>query len=398
MAKSVRELLKEANQEVLDQYIADLGGEKSIFNLKVMKEIMNKSFGEANNQIIQPTTETIIDYFINWGYSRDYIYAENTANLKRMLDNSRIGYTVLIHFPELVITNSKKLSHNIKDLYVKFDVGIDGKMNSGLSGIRTSLTRDECASHYMHSHLPTFDLMNMRFMHFCTGEGEINQVIYLLGSNFDEVNFTLFCLHLKNYVIWESLEGNPYRRMVDIGLNGGTRTTITQDRIDKVVSILKSTLFNDPKLSVFDLFKFTISDSSIIATPTDEFEKWAADYIMKVDHKEIDKYKADNTWLLCRKDEVGNSYPIGGPRNTTRIAHQTTPILKFKGEDKFFTVLNQENEIKATKYLRPEITQKLCWSLTREFTKIALNSKGIEEQESAPVSFSEVAEPDLFPL
>src|SRR5260221_2141765 len=331
-----------ANKKVLEDYIEELQSDDIISSLKVMKEIMNKSFGEENNQIIQPSIESIREQFTLMGHYDGFISDNNPEALKSALNNYRVGYQVIIYFPELKITNSKKLSHIIKDLYVQFIVGKDARMSSHIYGIRTSITRDEYFSNYIHSHLPGVDFTNLRFTMFCTGSGEINQVIALLSSKFDEINFTLVCLHLKNYVIWESLEGNPYRNMSNIGLSGTTGSIgITQ--IIKVVSILNSALFNDCNKPLEKMFKFTINNSSVIVSSTDDFEKWAANYIMKVDKDQIDRYKPDNIWLLCRKDDTGQYFPATINRHTQRITHQTTPILKFKGQDKFFTVTNQEN-------------------------------------------------------
>lgn len=389
-------------QKVIDNHIKELGGEETINSIKIMKEILNKSFGEENNQIIQPSLESFEEQFKIFGYYDGYICCHTSTQVREYLRNYKIGYQIIIYFPEVTITNSIKNSHVIKDLYVKFIFGEDARMYPAMWGVRTTLSTDECLAQYMHSHLPSYNPSVINFNHFCTGEGEINQVIALLSTKFDEVNFTLLCLHLKVYVGWESIEGTPYRHISNIGIAGTgnlRRNEIASIYVDKVVGILKSAMFHggDSK-KIRDSLSYRITQASVLVEATEDFEKWAADYIMKVDKNEIEKYKNDNLWLLCVKDEAGNYFQPDLQRNNRRIIAQTTPILKFKGQDKFLTITKQTNEIKSEKYLNPIITQKFCWSLTRDFTKIALNSKGIEEQEDTTISIPEVAEPDLFPL
>jgi len=393
-----RELSKK-KKEAIKSYFEDLPDEKTLEVLKTMKEIMNKSFGEEKNQIIQPVEENINDYYTEMGYTRTFIHDITDDQFIRGLKDSGIGYTIIIKFPEVTISNSKKMSHVIKDLYVKFSVKKDGKFGGDIKGVRTIISEEEFHTRYMHSHLPAFSPESIRFDNFCTGEGPINQVISLLRSKFDETNFTLFCLHLKNYVAWESLEGNPYMHMEYIGTNMGRTSgnTITIEAETNTIATLKAAIL-DPKISdAVKLLHISINTDRIAIESTEEFEIWAANFMQKVDFMSIDRSSNMNS-ILCYKDGSGNYVPSSINRTRQRIAHQTTPIFKFKGEDKFLTVIKQDNEIQATKYLSPSITQELCGDLSRGFTKIAIEAKGFEEQEDTPECLREVAEPDLFPL
>lgn len=187
---------------------------------------MNKWFGPENNQIARPTAQSFAFYILKkdglLDSNRKHKY--DLTSVKHIIEPG-VRYsnqyclrfnlcTVYVRFPELTITNSEGASHDIKDLWVLFSV--DPKFSiSDLRGIRSQLTRQEAISGYMHSHLHSALLDNrsnaIEAENFCLGQGEINQVITKLAlGGYQAIDFTLFCLHLKNYVVWESIEGVPY--------------------------------------------------------------------------------------------------------------------------------------------------------------------------------------------
>jgi hypothetical protein len=98
-------------------------------------------------------------------------------------DEKEAGYIqITIHFPEVIITNSKRLSHTIKDLFVRFNIYTcdRGKVRfSRLYGKRTTFDIKELIHGYCHSHLPkryTYFLED-NFTQWCLGTTEIDTIL-----------------------------------------------------------------------------------------------------------------------------------------------------------------------------------------------------------------------------
>lgn len=128
-------------------------------------------------------------------------------------DSNDTGYLYL-RYPQLTITNSLGIVHNIEDLVViiNFDY-IRGKL-TGLSGRRWAWTKEELHYGYSHSHLST---SIGRFQDFCQGGNSIFAK-FMAGMNKTNTpeEFELFLAQLKEYLSWESVEGRPYRWIGEI--------------------------------------------------------------------------------------------------------------------------------------------------------------------------------------
>ena len=123
-----------------------------------------------------------------------------------------LNIDVVIHFPEITITNENDKSHTIRDLYVKVLVEYTGQLfNSSMDGRRTTFTMDEIKSGYNHSHLPSYSFNDWKS--FCRGSGPINHTINHMISVFDIDYWRLFCIELDLYVRTESLAGVPYKKL-----------------------------------------------------------------------------------------------------------------------------------------------------------------------------------------
>jgi hypothetical protein len=154
-------------------------------------------------------------------------------------------YEVTIRFPEFVIQNGKGLYHTIKDLYVFFKLKPKGGMMGKLQGKRGTLSYQEAACGYRHSHLPSEgygvrggnrnrrgqvrDLNEAGFQSFCLGSSEIQELVSLWNSDrfkFSQEEFELLLYQIDAYVRWESLQGGPHFRIANIGVGGNVNQFI----------------------------------------------------------------------------------------------------------------------------------------------------------------------------
>ncbi len=132
---------------------------------------------------------------------------------------------VIIHFPEIQISNSDQITHTIRDLYVRIHIDLferdeedeeedEMQLNIQVMGVRTTFTLPEVLNKYMHSHLSTGGFG--KWMNFCLGKSDFGILISNITLDPTEEQWQLFFLSLDRYVRWESIEGGPYFKIRDI--------------------------------------------------------------------------------------------------------------------------------------------------------------------------------------
>lgn len=187
-------------------------------------EIFNDFFGEENVDMQGFPT---IDSFCRLHKDREFI-----DNLR---DTLRVEYTgfILVHFPEVKITNEHDRFVVCKHFYVKVGIKANGK-SVGYFGInRSEYQRSHLLSDYMHSHcngIPKSNFAN--FLSPCLGSGPIRSTLSTLSISYDESIWELFCLELEKYMGTESLNGGPYRYLEKIGKTDNYRYGISDFQMD----------------------------------------------------------------------------------------------------------------------------------------------------------------------
>lgn len=130
---------------------------------------------------------------------------------------------IYVWWPNVKVTNENNRSINIKDLYAKVTVQLDGRIpyeNRGFGLNRATYTRAQFLSGYMHSHIESIPRGNLSsFMSPCLGRGPINETIGTLKNEYSELTWMLFCQELAMYVTVESINGGPWKRLENVGAN-----------------------------------------------------------------------------------------------------------------------------------------------------------------------------------
>lgn len=155
------------------------------------------------------------------------------------------SYGVVIHFPELHLTNSKEQKHFIKDLYTRFDVKIrfdafgssNYKANIDFLGCRTHVSLKEYRCGYAHSHLPTDGSYNMN--PFCLGSSQFGFMLSNLKENMMDEDWRMVFYSLERYLNWESLEGGPHYCMKNIDYRADGQSnllTLLKPEADRLLS------------------------------------------------------------------------------------------------------------------------------------------------------------------
>ena len=132
---------------------------------------------------------------------------------------------VLIHYPETKVTNEYEDSTTIYDSYIKFNINRFGRLQDSFTMARTTYTREQLDSNYMHSHANGIYISNdgIEFSHCCLGTGPIATTVNSLNEDFDSDIWRLFCVELDRYIETESISGGPYNRLSYIGNNASYR-------------------------------------------------------------------------------------------------------------------------------------------------------------------------------
>lgn len=133
-------------------------------------------------------------------------------NAYENLDNA-YKYSITILFPNIKIVNNRGESHTIRDLYVLIQMDSVYRLKPVVYGWRGTLTDEEYAASYLHSHLKAGYFST--FTNFCMGshDNQVMNELQLLAIDYDESKFDTFLLLLTNMVAYESLEGGPHIRI-----------------------------------------------------------------------------------------------------------------------------------------------------------------------------------------
>lgn len=246
--------------------------------------------------------ETKVDFQVDKGFKDavETLIAEG-ENLEDTLNSPLLplcefSYIILVHFPNVTITNEKDNSVDIHDLYVKVPLDYAGKQAKRFEMIVTTFTKVLYESHYTHSHLPSGSLCNGKsyFQRPCLGEGPIGTTCTILRDENNENIWRLFCVELARYVTVESIAGVPYYRMEYIGRNNSNKEIIFSDtscRISSEISfIIKEAIRNLINRKVFtfkyvnNTYSFADNDASLIRLISNEF---IAIYNKRFNNKEL---------------------------------------------------------------------------------------------------------------
>lgn len=126
---------------------------------------------------------------------------------------------IMVWWPTVKVSNENNKYVHIQDLYAKIPVTLDGRIpyeSIGFQLNRTTFSKLQFASKYIHSHVPSRYGLPV-FKNPCLGRGPIRKTIAHLKNYYDEAFWMLFCRELSLYVTVESLKGGPYRKLEEIG-------------------------------------------------------------------------------------------------------------------------------------------------------------------------------------
>ena len=263
---------------------------------------------------------------------------------------------ILVHFPQVRVTNEHNRHIDIQDLYAKCCISRKGLLDGVFTLNRATYDLKQMISNYMHSHvssIPTWDFS--QFQHSCLGTGPIRNTMLSLNSDFNIEFWKLFCLELDKYVRVESLEGVPYHRLEQVRSG-------TSPRYPRLSYLSKKPIYSSISISFSDFIKYVItskklkynyvaggyniamSQTECIITISNLFIEWynkcyndkiyAYSYNRLQDKYILGKYKVLSTGIF----EEGHSTNIN---YYTR--HIGKKVCTFKGRDILLNIMDLSN-------------------------------------------------------
>lgn len=275
--------------------------------------------------------------------------------------------SIIVWWPEVLISNEYNESHTIKNLYAKLSVDNHGSLIGRFQLNRTEYTYSEWVSGYKHSHVPRISYYEDGCKYWedpCLGSGPIRETCCQLNLGYDEDVWRLFIFELDQYVGHESVEGVPYIRINTIGVEQ-TPVSYTEWHIPRVNVILPNTYDREllkaivqglsKAIIVQKPFRFNwidgcygIADSplNIVLKVSNIFIDWYNN-LPSSEQSVISAYISHESLpKVIRKCKIVNNTIF---RKINSGVHSSvnligTKILLFKGEDKFLDITNLPGE------------------------------------------------------
>lgn len=311
-----------------------------------------------------------------------YLFPFISANIGRVVNGAEAQ--ILVHFPEVRVTNEYDKFVDIKELYARVKVSNNGTIVGTFGLLRADYPLSHIYADYAHSHIPGITLDEGGFKSPCLGNGPINSTISSLVRECDLNFWMLFCRELDTYVTVESLTGGPYRKMENI--TGTRKLRPIPDNISN--SNLNKTLgyFYNPEFQLemrdfikhilkTDAIKFGFSNNSyILAMGFKDFiismSNCFIDYVNN--HMDRTDYNRE-IFTVANMDRKGLLHPYvikdGKIYSYTKAQHSSgsylsytgKKVLTFKGKDVKLNVYDDtENTEDNVVYL---LDFKLCESI-----------------------------------
>jgi hypothetical protein len=348
-------------------------------------------------------TETTFRLFREAVKTVEEIYPNNwDISIKVIEVSEGIEYSIegiVVHFPEVVVTNQHGRTHNIKDIFVQIPLIINTSNNLSIRAIqggRMSLSYKEWCSGYSHSHLPKRKIheedIAPYWNGFCTGSGLINISLAEINSTgFTTDKFIAFLINLHTLVSWESLEGVPYIKM-------STITTLSDP------SNLSIYFYNTNKQSIFiDLVKricrgtpslfnlnFTIRDSKVYVVE---------DEVFNIFINVLKNTPNINSDLLCIKDSNIDIYYRKDINIRSVIPPVFTSKFIFKGEEKVLEINDVPTTAQEIEYIiYPKIIKEFIKNLEYVINKNEVRKSTIERYSNQVNTIGEDSKSNTIPM
>lgn len=264
------------------------------------------------------------------------------------IKDKNLNLTITIRFPKVTIQNEYGRTHDITELYVRFQVACTGIETGFFLMTRTEFTDVEFNSGYIHSHLPKLYSGVPYFQNPCLGKGPIKSTQEFLQRTYDIERWGLFFYELSKYVQIESIKGVPYIRMSEIN-NKGTLYCISEINNgffpqNWIRSFIKDLMREDIIKFCYTSGYYSIADSpsTIVLKISNFFIKWYNKNNLNLSPNTLYSDEMVSGGLLT-KGVLANQTLYLPNDKLEKLPKRKEVILNFKGQDIKLKIKHSEN-------------------------------------------------------
>lgn len=347
---------------------------------------MSPSLFENFRLIIKKTAEI---YDNNWDI--DFLVQISMENRKKKITIAIKG--IIVHFPDILISNSRKKEHLLKDLFIKLTLqaAVSGIRVHKISGARTTFSRAELLKNYSHSHLHSInvrekiEIFNREpsreafpfFDSFCLGSGHINDFLAEYNSSFKETHFEQVLIQLMRVASWESLEGTPYINFENMSSRSHQNVPFASTTI-KAANLFARFLDFQANPASQKPISLSLGPNGYFIKDELEFEETLKATLTTNSSQER---------FLCIEGSGGNFYTITSVRESLAFDTPIQPIqpFYFAGKERPFMVSDppkiKEDSIKQFIF-HPELKTKVKNEFEYHINQKAIRQSTLDKYES----------------
>lgn len=161
------------------------------------------------------------------------VFPDDRVDFQNITETSM---NILILFPLIHITNSRDDHHDIKDIYVKFNISYNGEtgFSFDIQGKRMTISLREYQSNYGHSHKNGI----FSWESFCLGSSDFRLIKDSLLASCKEEDWLMLFYSLESYLSWESIEGGPYKFMKDIAYKNTINSSKVDQELERLIPLM----------------------------------------------------------------------------------------------------------------------------------------------------------------
>ena len=324
--------------------------------------------------------------------SEDLIIWFIYLNLESILDYHGYNFnlSIVVHFPEVTITNETGQSHKMQDVYTRTTLGANGHMQGYMQLTKTTFSLLEYKWGYIHSPLPKWvtdgaDATSLGFSTPCFGSGPIRSTMLTLSVDYEPDMWYLYCAEMQKYVETESLKGGPYIRIEnmyasEVSLNNFTLHGLMRsgssfmDTID-FPEFMKYLLDNRVLRFNFDgqIYRLGMSFTDAYLAISRAFDSYFSD---------VDIRLRSSHWTSYLTDYVVGDYALSKPVALDKVSDEETEdaVLYFKGKTVKLKILGSYNVSKDNITKAPNIV--MVSSIVNVILRLINNKYGKQTTES----------------
>lgn len=324
-----------------------------------------------------------------YSISNDYIlyecYKSPAGEKFKTVFETKIVMTtarIVIHFPEVTITNKYRQSHDIKDLFIALQFDSRGQVLNDLQGTRSTYSELEVVGSYVHSHLRSVDFKKekgsvLTYASFCKGTGSILSCLSFYNADKSLPNLLSILYHLNTTANHESIDGGPHYRMESLMGKEGLSTAPSDSNRQEAWSDISFNIYqtgltvgtNYIPLALDWTYNAATNKYSIV--DNDKLNTFCVEYAKGTDSKK---------WLVLKADN-GMFYKQTTSLNFRRSDYpQYTKFIPFRGQRFQFAVYAKPGPVISDKkvYIHPLIKEYVKSKLESFAAKAAFKSSAIE--------------------